>query len=98
MSDPTQENCPSSPNLFEGLLTLEQLAAALGKSTRTLLRWQTLRTGPPCIRLGKTPLFRAESVREWLSSMEQQPRRKSSGPKPFRSRKIRTRKNDDDAQ
>jgi predicted DNA-binding transcriptional regulator AlpA len=67
----------SSSNLLEGYLTREQLAAALGKSIRTIDRWQTLRAGPPRLVLGKLILFRVESVQSWLKSLEQQPRHKS---------------------
>ena len=66
----------SNPNLLEGFLTRDQLAEALGRSIRTIDRWQTLRAAPPRLVLGKLILFRVESVQEWLKSLEQQPRRK----------------------
>ena len=77
MRDPTQESRPSNPNLLEGFLTREQLATALGKSVRTLDRWEVLRMGPPRVILGKTILFRIEAVRDWLASIEQPPHRKA---------------------
>lgn len=38
-------------------LSLEALATALGKSTRTLQRWHATRTGPPRVEIGKLKLY-----------------------------------------
>ena len=49
----------------------EQLAAFLGKSVRTVIRMDAERTGPPITRVGKTPIYRRDSVLEWLESLEE---------------------------
>lgn len=56
--------------VLEGYLRREQLAAELGKSVRTLDRWETSRMGPPRVVCGKSILYRVESVRDWLRSRE----------------------------
>jgi predicted DNA-binding transcriptional regulator AlpA len=51
------------------------LAAELGVSWRTLHRWHVERLGPPRVVVGRTVLYRRESVRQWLLSREEsQPR------------------------
>jgi hypothetical protein len=63
--------------------TMERLAKKLGKSTRTLLRWDTARTGPPRIKIGNLPLYGEEKLPSWLSAYERGPvrpsRRRRSG-------------------
>jgi len=60
----------SQPHILEGFLTREQLAAELGKSLRTIDRWEVRRIGPPRVIVGRTIWYRAESVRSWLESCE----------------------------
>ena len=49
-------------------LTPEQLAATLGKSTRTLARWDRLRIGPPRTSVGKMVLYPIAGVQRWLAA------------------------------
>jgi hypothetical protein len=56
--------------LLEGFITRENLATELGKSLRTLDRWETHRMGPPRVVVGRTILYRVDSVRSWLESCE----------------------------
>lgn len=52
-----------------------ELAAALGRSTRTLDRWAALRVGPPRTRAGKRILYNRRRVADWLDSRtEEMPR------------------------
>ncbi len=51
--------------------TIEQLARALNKSVRTLLRWDNLRNGPPCTRVGNLRLFRKSTLEKWLKAREE---------------------------
>lgn len=63
------------PSVLEGYLTPEELAKGLNKSKRTLDRWQTERTGPPRVVVGRTIYYRVDAVRQWLESREQRPRK-----------------------
>lgn len=51
-------------------LSPDALAAMLGVSTRTLLRWHDRRSGPPRITLGRKTLYPEEKLTEWLASRE----------------------------
>ena len=68
-SEANETGQPSS--LLAGYLTPRQLAKELGVSQRTLDRWHQFRHGPPRIALGRTRLYRLESVRTWLVQCEQ---------------------------
>ncbi len=62
----------STSSLLQGdYLEKAELARGLGKSTRTLDRWHTLRIGPPRVVIGHTILYRRQSVLEWLASREE---------------------------
>ncbi len=65
----------SAVTALEGYVSKEQLAEQLGKSARALDRWESLRIGPPRTYVGKTPMYRLESVREWLEGQERPNRR-----------------------
>jgi hypothetical protein len=60
----------SQARILDGFITREQLAAELGKSPRTIDRWEVRRIGPPRVIVGRTILYRVESVRLWLQSCE----------------------------
>ena len=57
-----------------GFYTETELATLINPakplSPRTLRRWAEMRSGPPRISFGKQILYRAESVHEWLKSLE----------------------------
>ena len=57
--------------LLDDDFTRREMAAELGKSERTLERWERLRIGPPVTRNGITPLYNKSGARGWLR-----------GPKP----------------
>lgn len=59
--------------LLGGWLTRVQVAEQVGVSVDTLQRWETRRIGPPCVRIGRKVLYRAEAFREWLISRERGP-------------------------
>lgn len=52
-------------------VTPDSLARSLGVSVRTLDRWNAKRSGPPRTVVGRTILYRRESVQEWLRSREE---------------------------
>jgi hypothetical protein len=47
-----------------------QLAADLGKSVKTLVRWENDGIGPPVTRIGRDPLYYKPSVEKWLRAQE----------------------------
>jgi hypothetical protein len=61
------------PALLDGWLTRAQVATEIGVSVDTLQRWETRRIGPPCVRIGRKVLYRADAFREWLISRERGP-------------------------
>jgi hypothetical protein len=65
---------PKKPRVslvLEGFLSREELAREFRLTTRTLDRLEALRQGPPRVYFGRMILYKAESVREWLHSREQ---------------------------
>ena len=63
----------SSNNILSEYLTKAELAAQLHRTIRSIDRWALTGDGPPSIRLGKTTLYRRESVLGWLRSRETSP-------------------------
>jgi predicted DNA-binding transcriptional regulator AlpA len=57
-------------HILSEFLTLEALAAELGRNKRTLDRWEALGTGPPRTRVGRRVLYRRASVQKWLLAQE----------------------------
>ena len=67
-----EQTLVSTSSLLQGdYLEKAELARELGKSMRTLDRWHTLRIGPPRVVIGRTILYRRQSVLEWLESREE---------------------------
>ena len=62
--------------ILDRYLTRAELAKALKKSERTLLRWQSLQIGPPATTLGDGPVFDIEKVHTWLDSGGTQQKRR----------------------
>lgn len=56
------------------------LAKELGRTIRTFERWETARTGPPIMWLGKQPLYRRQAVQDWLLQQARHPPLPPSGP------------------
>ena len=56
--------------ILDSYFTVDELAAQLGRSRRTLERWRAAKMGPPTTRIGKSVYYRISSVREWLSKQE----------------------------
>ena len=56
--------------LLDDYLSPDQLAEELGKSVRTIARWDRLRIGPPKTLVGKRPFYRRDAVRQWLLRKE----------------------------
>jgi hypothetical protein len=57
--------------ILKDYVSREQLAANIGKSTKTLIRWELDGSGPPVTRLGRDVLYYIPSVEKWLRQQEQ---------------------------
>ena len=55
-------------SVVAGLLTRDQLAKQLGRSERTVIRWE--HAGLPVIKLGMTRLYDPAKARDWLMTYE----------------------------
>jgi predicted DNA-binding transcriptional regulator AlpA len=60
-----------------GLITPEELAAALEVTPTTLQTWRVQDYGPRYVKLGKGVFYRYEEVQEWIASCL------ASGPPPL---------------
>ncbi len=54
----------------EQLMSVEDLAAYLGRSRRTVLDWNSRGLGPKYIRLGRRIAYRPSDVEKWLRTRE----------------------------
>jgi len=54
----------------EGYSTEAEVAAEFGVTPRSLKRWRAMRIGPPVTYVGRVPIYRQESKRDWLKSRE----------------------------
>jgi|HubBroStandDraft_4_1064222.scaffolds.fasta_scaffold26938_2 hypothetical protein len=66
-------------NILSDYFTKAELAAQLRRSIRSIDRWALTGDGPPSVRIGKTTLYRRESVLAWLRSRETAPVRPRHG-------------------
>jgi predicted DNA-binding transcriptional regulator AlpA len=48
----------------------DKLAADIGKSVKTLVRWELDGRGPPPTRIGRDVFYLRSSVEKWLRSQE----------------------------
>jgi hypothetical protein len=58
--------------ILKDYLSREQLAADIGKSVKTLVRWELDGRGPPVTRLGRDVLYYIPSLQKWLRQQEEQ--------------------------
>jgi len=56
---------------FTAYFSREELAEALGRSPKTLDRWDLNGLGPPRVQVGKLVLYRKAAVEKWLLDREQ---------------------------
>jgi hypothetical protein len=56
--------------ILKDYVSREQLAANIGKSPKTLVRWELDGRGPPVTRIGRDVLYFLPSVEKWLRSQE----------------------------
>lgn len=55
-----------------GLLTEDEVAAALGRNVLTIRNWRGERRGPPFVKMGQKVFYLRESVRKHLAENETQ--------------------------
>ena len=58
--------------ILKDYVSREQLAANIGKSPKTLIRWELDGRGPPVTRIGRDVLYYIPSVQKWLRSQERE--------------------------
>jgi len=58
--------------ILKDYIPREKLAADIGKSVKTLVRWELDGSGPPVTRLGRNVLYYIPSVQKWLRQQEEQ--------------------------
>jgi hypothetical protein len=58
--------------ILKDYVSREQLAANIGKSVKTLVRWELDGRGPPVTRIGRDVLYYIPSVQKWLRRQEEQ--------------------------
>jgi len=56
--------------ILKDYISREQLAAQLGKSVKTLVRWELDGRGPPVTRIGRDVCYAIPSVQNWLKQQE----------------------------
>ena len=64
------QNQIPTPLVLDGYLRREELTQQFGLSPRTIDGVEALRKGPPRVCIGRTILYKVESVRDWLDSSE----------------------------
>jgi hypothetical protein len=71
----TTSNVPTTSNILDGYLKRPECAQQLGKSSRTLDRWEVLGIGPPFIKMGRDRLYNVTEVRQWLAALAEKQRK-----------------------
>lgn len=60
----------TNTGLLNDYLTRPQLCQQLGISARTLIRWDSMRIGPPVTLIGRRAMYKRSSVETWLQEIE----------------------------
>ena len=65
-----QTDMAASKPVLADFLTEAELAAELGISVRTLVRWRRYRDGPTITRIGRRVYYHRAAIDDWLSSRQ----------------------------
>jgi hypothetical protein len=57
-------------NILKDYISQVDLAAQLGKSVKTLVRWELDGKGPPVTRIGREVFYSIPSFEKWLKAKE----------------------------
>jgi hypothetical protein len=57
-------------DILKDYISRDDLADKLGKSTKTLIRWELDGKGPPVTRIGRDVLYSIPSFEKWLKAQE----------------------------
>lgn len=82
MSHPASPDDTDAParSFLRDWISRADLALEFGVSADTLRRWETMRSGPPCVRAGRKVFYRRAAVQDWFEDQEHAaPRRRSGG-------------------
>jgi hypothetical protein len=71
------------------LISEAELAQQLDRWPATIERWRKRGTGPAVTMIGKTPMYRVETVRQWLLEQERQPSPHKAGRVIGRTQAVR---------
>jgi hypothetical protein len=58
--------------ILDGYLSEQALGDEIGRSVVLLRLWRRKGSGPPFIRIGRTPYYNIEAVRRWIAAQERQ--------------------------
>ena len=64
--------------LLKDYISRDQLAEKIGKSVKTLVRWELDGKGPPVTRIGRDVLYSIPSFDRWLKAQERAARGSTS--------------------
>jgi predicted DNA-binding transcriptional regulator AlpA len=56
--------------ILKDYISRDQLAEKIGKSVKTLVRWENDGKGPPVTRMGRDVLYSIPSFERWLKAQE----------------------------
>jgi predicted DNA-binding transcriptional regulator AlpA len=56
--------------ILKDYISRDELANKLGKTVKTLVRWENDGNGPPVTRIGRTPFYSLSSFEKWLKQQE----------------------------
>jgi predicted DNA-binding transcriptional regulator AlpA len=56
--------------ILKDYISRDDLAAKLGKTVKTLVRWKNDGRGPPVTRIGRDVLYSLSSFERWLKQQE----------------------------
>ena len=60
-------------DILADYLPRTEAAGALGKSDRTLARWENQRIGPAVTYIGRTPYYSVRALQAWLEARQRTP-------------------------